>query len=291
MTIFWNKTRRFCAAALLALNFTALTLHAQDQMADFRDAEDFRLRAPEYFGVPADSRLYKPLQRLIADSLKASQEMERTKIKPEKGPAWVLSQQDTPRDLPLRRHYRGKYGIDLPTADKFVSPWKMNEEAMLNKLREDAAGVAPEIQEQVRQRMVFKQLPVCQKSHTEKTRTKKRKLSSEEKKQVMLDVLELRPGTRPADTEKAFGRTALVYEYGDNPDRRDDWWAERTGAKCIPFRVRMTRAHKFLHHGDDALRNYDNNPEGDGIAAKQDTSDGIAESFKLADEGPAKDGE
>ena len=94
-------------------------------------------------------------------------------------------------------------------------------------------------------------------------KTEKYEYQADAPPDVMFDLLMI--GRKPPlNPEELFGKSVRVLQY--RSDKRDPLSAAIHGAgtPCLPYRIRFVGGTRFEHQGEDALRNFEEDPMGRG---------------------------
>lgn len=96
------------------------------------------------------------------------------------------------------------------------------------------------------------------------TRKVQRRASGDSKR-VIYDVLYVPQELVALDSSEVYGANTTVY---GSPGADGDEVLLRMSldrVPCIPYRMRLTETHTYIHAGEDAVRNYDTDPFGPGV--------------------------
>lgn len=151
-------------------------------------------------------------------------------------------------------HLRGVSGVPLLAQEPLVHPAS----------RQRSARAVSELvkQSKLPRQLALPVLPACEKSGT---RRKPRNGTGKAFDLLFLEKSKLQlAGDSVPEMGDLFGGQAQLYDY--NPQRGGVLGrkAIQYGAKCLPFRLRVTDKYLFRHYGKDALLNYDLEPNGKG---------------------------
>lgn len=96
------------------------------------------------------------------------------------------------------------------------------------------------------------------------TRKVQRRASGDSKR-VIYDVLYVPQELVALDSSEVYGANTTVY--GSQGVDGDEVLLRMSldRVPCIPYRVRLTETHTYIHAGEDAVRNYDSDPFGPGV--------------------------
>ena len=197
---------------------------------------------------------------------------------------------------PVIRHIRGDEGKTLPTEnevaaqkkkhirERFSHAMRYHELAkkevlpkFITEMKEDKASGYPllraelkERTEGVRELITPKALPPCKTGAT-KNRPNNSLLSAPAPS-ILFDLLFVKAlaprrlgGIAGTSLSEAIGEKTEIHYYSTDPGQMLSLQAERYGATCLPFRIRVTNKFVYFHSGTDALKNYDAAPDGSGI--------------------------
>ena len=172
----------------------------------------------------------------------------------ERAPDWVNS-------LPITLHLRGTAGKPLPEAEK------------LREERRQARRQTRSPEERVRQATAehrammsrynasrqMKPLPACHRDTKHFT-----PFASPLRRDVIQDLLFVKPGESLTDSDEQFGQLTQVIPY--DPSRPSNWamYGKNMGITCLPTRLRILGKGLSREEGLPALRNYDTEPYGKG---------------------------
>jgi hypothetical protein len=89
--------------------------------------------------------------------------------------------------------------------------------------------------------------------------------ASGDSKVVIYDVLYVPQELVALDSSEVYGANTTVY--GSQGVAGEDVLLRMSldRVPCLPYRMRLTDTHLYLHTGEDALRNYDSDPFGPGV--------------------------
>lgn len=242
----------------------------------------------EFFGVPPKSRFYKSFAAEFGNDLRhAAREMRRRgKDQPDshadneenevsydessvqessrQGRLPADESQSAPADLPVIKHYRASYGVNLPKREEVYNPLKMDREEIKEKLKEYMAEAEPVL----RSAYTAQPLPACAETKTDRQELSSETAAKGDKEKlakVIMDVLFLTQDQLPLSKTNVFGEKTKVHVYKPGTQDKASVLAQASGVPCLPYRVRITRKFRHTHYGLDALKNYDKNQHGKGF--------------------------
>lgn len=154
------------------------------------------------------------------------------------------------------RHIRGKDG--KPFASAPVLDPKIFESAPVLALAEKKQDY---MRQELMKLLEPKPLPDCPSSKTEKSTLGKARLKDSI---THFDMLFVRAETAPDSPEELVGFQPMVIRYRDDRPDENSLAALGVGINCLPFRLRITSRSSYAHIGLDALKNYDEQPDGKG---------------------------
>lgn len=108
----------------------------------------------------------------------------------------------------------------------------------------------------------YRKPAACEGSRTIREETQPRHSSGEER--VLLDTLYVREGFVPVDAAEIYGRMTEVFTSRSQPSLGELARMRADDVLCIPYRIRVTNRRIYRDTGENALRNYDIDPEARG---------------------------
>lgn len=165
-------------------------------------------------------------------------------------------QPETPQKV--IRHIRGKDGVPFPSKDDVVLPFKITEE----NVKAGLDKYFQKTEETAANQMKVPGLPACSEDKT--TRQETNYPLPDNRDQVLMDILFIRKQDVPLDPKEIFGKHVMVRPYTTDSPNVDSLSALGVGVSCLPTRLRVTRSQIMRDEGKNALRNYENDPNGEG---------------------------
>lgn len=155
------------------------------------------------------------------------------------------------------KHLRGKEGIPLPAHEEFLKNQQLGQEHV------QALHDALQAQTRAELEMIDNppQLPECRESITQVNRFED---SGGGQSEVVMDMLFLAADQVPLDAKEVFGEDVQIMPYATNASNPLAPAAASLGVTCLPYRVRVTSRAAYAHAGRDALKNYSEDPDGQG---------------------------
>jgi len=161
--------------------------------------------------------------------------------------------------LPVLAHLRGKQGVKLPTPEEQVPVIEVTEEQKAEMIAAFTQGQ----REVVDQMRTVPDLPNCRVSRTVKTPTGFK--GDRKDKRALFDMLFMRKSELPLNPDEVFGMNTFVQPFSTDKPNAPSLSTVGMGVPCLPYRMRVTRSFSFRDEGLNALRNYDEDPQGEGI--------------------------
>jgi len=158
------------------------------------------------------------------------------------------------------KHIRGRDGVPFPDR-KDIFP-KVEVEIDEEYAMEVIGKYLQNQLEATKKQLKLAPLPNCTESTTSK---KERRFFTEDNEaKVTFDMLYLAPEQIPQSYREFFGQGVMVRSY--DPRRPDPfaYAARNSNVDCLPYRIRTTGRYVFRHKGDEALKNFDEDPNGKG---------------------------
>lgn len=164
---------------------------------------------------------------------------------------------------PIIQHVRGKKGLAFPVAEKIPPLIELTPEIM-KSVQERHAEVITAAAHQLN----VIPLPLCKESKTEKTPTGYKPENKEEDVTVF-DMLFIEKDSIPLDPDEVFGRRVVVMPYDHKDPNGGAMAAKGVQVYCLPTRFRGTQRMVYRHQGLDAVKNYDQDANGEGELHEQ----------------------
>jgi hypothetical protein len=159
----------------------------------------------------------------------------------------------------LKKRGGGKPVISL---EDVMTPHIELLESKMDEIIHTAQQNLKESQKQTLQQFTLPDLPRCLHSHTEKTALRP-KVSGREK-EVLGDFLFVTPTHSTTNSKEIFGESVELIVYDSSKPSPFGLLAKSYEVTCLPYRIRSTGTFLFKHYGEDALRNFNGDPHGDG---------------------------
>jgi hypothetical protein len=105
--------------------------------------------------------------------------------------------------------------------------------------------------------------PRCEQSVT-KVQSLVSNASKQRSKVVYYDTLYLPEDMVPIDVSEVFGQETKLVVYGAGKGEAPYLHMKLKGVPCLPFRLRITDEIQYLDYGQNAYKNYDADPAGQG---------------------------
>lgn len=245
---------RFLIFALLGAAFLLhLSLaHGQDQFSSREEARIFTLaqiqKVAQQLGIPEDSDVYRNMLREMESP--DEPEADTDEVEPHSIPV-----------LPVTRHLKveGESGITFKVKAANERP------AIPDDLMQDVMQNAQDISSRYEQMATPpKSIPRCTQSRS--TRVLVASLKGLPPNTPLMDKLYIQKSEAPEDIEQLLGKFVQVLRYEQDPNNLVYQQMLGSGVNCLPSRVRITAKFKIIEEGLNALRNYDRDPNGIGIA-------------------------
>lgn len=164
----------------------------------------------------------------------------------------------------VAKHYKGSAGISFASRGDIDS----HQKKILEENMPDIEGYAKDhyndlMDAVAKDSLEYKEVPRCKSSSTQKVRAGKEDIDP--LKTVQQDLLIL-PDTSLSEFDplELFGRKVQILEVDQENKELPYQMANSLNFKCLPGRVRITKEFMFVHFGEDALKNYDDDPHGVG---------------------------
>jgi hypothetical protein len=106
-------------------------------------------------------------------------------------------------------------------------------------------------------------LPICMHDRTKKV-ARATASSVKGKDSTSFDLLVIDQKDLPNDHDEVFGKNTQILVHAPEFARDVTEVTSTLKVSCVPSRVRVTGRNRFLHEGKDALKNYDEDPNGKG---------------------------
>jgi hypothetical protein len=252
-------TQKLSAVALLAIGSLSNTLLAQTpsleelqrQISDPMEVEQIMLspsqtrEVAERLGVAVDSRHF---QRFLQEAALPDD------------PGELSLDSETSESYQIVRHYRGEEGLLLPTIDTLQLPNDI-ENSLQQFINADVAAINQFVEQKYTSPTNLKD---CREN-----RTYRLPLGDfndpEFKDGVVYDMLFVWKGETLKDTKEVFGESVAVQAIPRGEASAEAFAAEALRVACLPYRIRLTPLAIFYDEGENALRNFTADQEGEGI--------------------------
>ncbi len=157
------------------------------------------------------------------------------------------------------KHYRAEEGMSFPEP-RSIPAWTPPKE-LIARAEQDWIANRERFRIEARS---FNPLPSCKENKTE--RVSRRAPKNQDHNIVLNDQLFIDDEILPAGVDSRFGKHVVVRRYSTKEPNFDSYVTRGNQVQCLPYRVRATIANIFRHYGIDALKNFDNDPNGKGEA-------------------------
>lgn len=135
-------------------------------------------------------------------------------------------------------------------------------ESKMDEIIRTAHQTVKESQKKIIKQFAIPELPRCLRSHTDKTALKPKVTGRE--KEIISDFLFVAPTHATTNSKEIFGESVEFIVYDSSKPSPFGLLAKNYQVSCLPYRVRSTGTFLFKHYGDDALKNFNGDPHGDG---------------------------
>jgi hypothetical protein len=196
-----------------------------------------------------------PVLRQILSSI----HKEDSAVKIESPPS-ILEQ-----ERPVIKHIRASAGIPFPTIEEINFPFdprQIDREELIKEvteLLEAYVAMVPKMME-------IPKLSVCTEAKTVKRERKD--FNRGDANDVLYDILYINEQSMPSFDLEQLGDNIELSFYDPKKPNPLSYSARVLSVPCLPYRIRATGRNIFQHQGEDALKNYDDNPNGRGRRIK-----------------------
>lgn len=175
-------------------------------------------------------------------------------------PTLTQEEQDAERNPPAPKiveHRKGKGGIAFLRKDQ--RPKIEVDRAQFEKIQ---AEFMARDAEKLKAQLTVPKLARCANDRTTKQNLGKPPAGQDSK--ATFDVLYVDASVVPLDPWEIVGANPVVMPYSAEIPNSIALAGIGAGVKCLPYRMRVTTSATYIHEGRDALKNYDNYPDGIG---------------------------
>ncbi|WKZ57213.1 MAG: hypothetical protein QY326_00715 [Bdellovibrionota bacterium] len=158
------------------------------------------------------------------------------------------------------RHLRGDEGIALPSPDQMPVLARFGE-------KEQAQAVARQQQynDDLHKELTTPiKIPECKESGTEKVQLSTLPQTDPRLRESALDILFVQKKLMQQNLDEVLGENVEIVTVDEAAGDFGAMSAKGIGAECLPYRVRVTAAYTYRHRGEDAVKDYREDPHGKG---------------------------
>ncbi len=216
--------------------------------------EDFHMMSKALGLAPSDLRL----RALFHPD--AEKELEQQRALKEESAERTSSSESSKR---LFAHIKQKGGgTSIITPEEIMAPHIKYMEENKERILQLAIDKLTEGQKAAQEQFTIPPLPKCLHSYTDKTELQPRVKGRE--KEIIGDFLFVTPKHATTSSKEIFGDSVKLIVYDSSKPSPFGLLAKNYEVSCLPYRVRSTGTFLFKHYGEDALKNFNGDPHGEG---------------------------